>query len=93
MYNDNFKYPLNTVIIDGQKFDTAYADYEVLKLQRESLSMSQRQVADSAGIQLRQYQRFESGERSMSSASLRIGLSICDVLKLDPHRFISSAYI
>ena len=89
MYNDNFKYPLNTVIIDGQ----AYADYEVLKLQRESLSMSQRQVADSAGIQLRQYQRFESGERSMSSASLRIGLSICDVLKLDPHRFISSAYI
>ena len=67
MYNDNFKYPLNTVIIDGQEFDTAYADYEVLKLQRESLSMSQRQVSDSAGIQLRQYQRFESGERSMLS--------------------------
>lgn len=50
--------------------------------------MTQQEVADAAGILLRQYQRLESGERSMSSVSLRIGLAVCDVLGLDPHRFV-----
>lgn len=59
-----------------------------LRCQREALGMTQQQVADAAGILLRQYQRLESGERSMASTSLRIGLSVCDALKLDPHRFV-----
>lgn len=63
-------------------------DHGYLRHQREGLGMTQQQVADAAGILLRQYQRLESGERSMASTSLRIGLSVCDVLKLDPHRFV-----
>lgn len=63
-------------------------DHGYLKHQREGLGMTQQQVADTAGILLRQYQRLESGERSMASTSLRIGLSVCDALKLDPHRFV-----
>lgn len=63
-------------------------DYGYLRHQREGLGMTQQEVADAAGILLRQYQRLESGERSMSSTSLRIGLSVCDALKLDPHRFV-----
>ena len=47
--------------------------------------MTQKQVADFANITVRQYQRFEQGERSLASASLRIGLAVCDVLQLDPH--------
>lgn len=55
-----------------------------LQKQREALGMTQQQVADRAGINIRQYQRFESGERSFYSTTFRIGLNICHVLKIDP---------
>ena len=59
--------------------DVCYACYK---------EMTQQQVADAAHIQTRQYQRLENGERNISGASMRIGLSVCAVLKLDPYRFM-----
>lgn len=59
-------------------------DKDVLRSRREQLSMTQQQVADRASIQLKQYQRLESGERTLSRCSMRIGLSICAVLLIDP---------
>lgn len=64
--------------------ETLLAPGEELQKQREALGMTQQQVADKAGINIRQYQRFESGERSFYSTTLRIGLNICYVLKIDP---------
>lgn len=89
-YNDNFMYPeTEPVEIEGLVFTIElHPDHAPLRYRREEFGMSQQQVADAAGITLRQYQRFESGDRKMSSASMRIGLSICHVLKLDPYRFI-----
>lgn len=66
--------PLEPLLIPGEE----------LQKQREALHMTQQQVADKAGINIRQYQRFESGERSFYSTTLRIGLNICHVLKIDP---------
>ena len=86
-YNDTLYFDEEEEV-NGQKFIFLVPDWGYLRKQREGLNMSQQDVADAAKITLRQYQRFESGERSMRSASLRIGLSICDDLKLDPHRFI-----
>lgn len=63
-------------------------DYHILKNRREELGMTQQQVADKAHVQLRQYQRFESGERELASSSMRIGVSICIALELDPRRFV-----
>ena len=59
-----------------------------LQKRRTELKMTQQQVADNAKIQLRQYQRLESEERSIISASARIMLSVCAVLKLDPYLFL-----
>lgn len=89
-YNDNFAYPPSEPLeVDGLVYTIKiHPDHAPLRYRREEYGMSQQQVADAAGITLRQYQRFESGERSMSSASMRIGLSICHVLKLDPYRFV-----
>lgn len=89
-YNDNFTYPpTEPIVVDGLVYDiTLHPDHAPLRYRREEFGMSQQQVADAAGITLRQYQRFESGERRIASASFRIGLSICSVLKLDPYRFI-----
>ena len=55
--------------------------------QREALGLTQQQVADKAGILIRQYQRLESGERSLDSTSFRIGLNVCYALQIDP-RFL-----
>ena len=51
---------------------------EELAKQREALGLTQQQVADRAGILIRQYQRLESGERSLDSTSFRIGLNDCE---------------
>lgn len=65
----------------------------ILRRRREELGMTQQQVADKAHVQLRQYQRFENGERELYSSSMRIGVSICHALELDPRRFIAEAYL
>lgn len=86
-YNDKLYFDESQT--DGTTgFTMMIPDHGFLRHQREGLGMTQQQVADAAGILLRQYQRLESGERTMASTSLRIGLSVCDALKLDPHRFV-----
>lgn len=65
---------------------------EELAKQREALGLTQQQVADRAGILIRQYQRLESGERSLDSTSFRIGLNVCYALQIDP-RFYCEARI
>lgn len=88
MYNDVLLFKPETRHILGKEFVQVMPDHGYLAEQRKAMGMSQNEVAVAAGIHLRQYQRMESGERSMASTSLRIGLAICDVLKLDPHRFV-----
>ena len=87
-YNDDYHAKTVDVFGDGQAWECLEPDSSILSTRRKQLHMTQQQVADAAHIHLRQYQRFEDGSRSMSSASMRIGLSICAVLKLDPYRFV-----
>lgn len=88
MFNDTLLFEPETTTLMGVDLEVMIPDHGYLSHQRKAMGLSQNQVAIAAGIHLRQYQRMESGERSMSSTSLRIGLAICDVLKLDPHRFV-----
>lgn len=57
---------------------------KILKERRNSLGLTQDQVATEAGIELRAYQRYEHGEHMISGASMKIGLRICAALELDP---------
>ena len=70
--------------LDG-KFIIGQEDHQVLRSRREQLGLTQQQVADRARIQLKQYQRLETGERHLSGCSMRIGLAVCAVLLLDPY--------
>ena len=90
---DDFKSKQIVMVINGETdvWDKVMTDRAYLYYRRKELGLTQQQVADRAGIKLIQYQRFERGERSMASASFRIGMAICDVLKLDPHRFTGFA--
>ena len=60
----------------------------ILKKRREKLGLTQRQVADIVSIDIRLYQRLESGERQISRTSFRIGVAIADVLELDVHELV-----
>lgn len=89
MEYEPFNLPKCTMRLDGEEQEMIIMldDAEKLRSRREDLGMTQQQVADAAGIKITQYQNFESGRRPMSGASMRIGLSICRVLKLDPYLF------
>ena len=78
----------STTQINGETFELLQMEHHMLLQRRKELKMTQQQVADKAGIQLRQYQRLENGERNISGSSGRIMLSICEALKLDPYLFL-----
>ena len=61
---------------------------QLLKEARERMGYSQLEVATLVGIQIRQYQRFEGGERAISKANLKLGLIVCKVLEIDPYELV-----
>ena len=89
-YNDNYT-PMTDEIM-GSTWTFLEMEHHILRRQREFLGLTQQQVADLAKIKLRQYQRLESGERSIYGASFRIAISVCKALQLDPQRFIDCVH-
>lgn len=94
-YNDDFVLPQVTdprleAICPGP-WTEVLDNAGILRRRREDLGMTQLEVSTLAHITLRQYQRLESGERDISSATMRIGLGICRALRLDPYRFYHHA--
>lgn len=65
----------------------------ILREKREKLGLTQQQVADKADIQLRQYQRFEAGERNLSSSSFNIACRVIEALGLDITKYHHGDYI
>ena len=65
----------------------------ILRDYREKLSMTQQEVADKAKIQLRQYQRFEAGERNLSSSSFSIACRVIEALGLDLTKYHRGDYV
>lgn len=60
-------------------------EHAVLKEKRSKLGMTQQEVADLAQISIiRQYQKFESGERKLSASSFKTAMRVCNALGLDP---------
>ena len=56
----------------------------IIRDARMAMGYSQQQVATIIGVHIRQYQRIECGERDIRFASMKLGLSICALLGIDP---------
>ena len=69
------------------------SEASILKQAREKLGLTQQQVANKAGIQLRQYQRFENAERNLTSSSFNIGCSVLEALEIDIAAFRRGDYV
>lgn len=76
--------------IDGEEYDIVLPEEYILQRRRKELGLTQQEVADRAGIHIRQYQRFENGERMLHSSSGRILLAVSEALQLDPYIFLGS---
>ena len=62
------KFVCETEIVNGMEFEIQpMKDCHVLLQRRKEMNLTQQQVAQAAGIQLRQYQRVESGEWRVES--------------------------
>ena len=68
------------------------AEKSILREEREKLGLTQQEVSDKARIQLRQYQRFETGERNLSSASFFTACNVMKALELDPTMYFQGQY-
>ena len=60
----------------------------ILREARLRMSYSQQQLAALTGIQIKQYQRLECGERDIRHASMRLSLAICAVFGIDPFMLV-----
>ena len=57
---------------------------QIIRQARKAMGYSQQQVANIIEVHIRQYQRIECGERDIRYASMKLGLSVCAVLGIDP---------
>jgi transcriptional regulator with XRE-family HTH domain len=71
---------------------TELEEKDVLLEARKKLGLTQQQIADKARIVLRQYQKFESGERKLSTSSFWIASKVIQALELDVTTFARGGY-
>ncbi len=57
---------------------------EIIRAGRLRAGFSHQQVAFLLGVQIRQYQRLEYGERAIGKVNMELGLSLCRLLEIDP---------
>jgi len=67
--------------------------HSVLREKRLVLGLTQQQVADKAKIAYTQYQRLESGERSIMSASFQLACRVIKALEMDIDKFYNGDYV
>ncbi len=66
---------------------------EILRERRVTLGLTQKQVAEKAGILLQHYQGFEGGQRNLLTASFKTACSVLEALDLDIARFFHNDYV
>lgn len=65
----------------------------ILRDFRDKLGLTQQQIANKAKIQLRQYQRFENGERDLSSSSFGIACRVIEALGMNISDYYHGKYV
>ena len=65
----------------------------LLREKRVVLGLTQQQVADRAKIKLQQYQKFESGERNIKTASFQLACRVIEALEMDISDFYHNEYV
>ena len=65
----------------------------ILRERRVILGLTQKQVAEKAKIPLQSYQRFESGERNIMTASFQMACRVIEALGMNISDFYHGEYV
>ena len=65
----------------------------ILKKKRIVQNLTQQQVADKAGIKLQQYQKFESNDRNIMTASFQLACRVIEALGMNVSDFFHGNYV
>ena len=65
----------------------------ILRERRVVLGLTQKQVAEKAKIPLQSYQRFESGERNIMTASFQMACRVIEALGMNISDFYHGEYV
>ena len=88
---------INVSDFDLKGFQIVHTDKgtkdEILREKRITLGLTQQQVADRAKINLQQYQKFESGERNIKTASFQLACRVIEALEMDISDFYHNKYV
>ncbi len=71
---------------------SALSDGAMLHERRVFLGLTQKKVADRAGIPFQSYQQFESGRRKIRRASFDIACKVLEALEMDIAAFYHGGY-
>lgn len=93
---DNMKdsAPMESFDLSGFRLCHVHGDmHSVLFEQRVIRGLTQREVADRAGISIQQYQKFERGARNIMTSSFTTACKVIEALELDITRFYHDEYV
>ena len=65
----------------------------ILQEHRVILGLTQKQVAEKASIPLQSYQRFESGDRNIKTASFQVACRVIEALGMNISDFYHGEYV
>lgn len=93
---DNMKdnAPIESFDLSGFRLCHVDGDmHSVLFEQRVIRGLTQREVAERAGISLQQYQKFERGARNIMTSSFTTACKVIEALELDITKFYHDEYV
>ena len=70
-----------------------YSEENILRERRVILGLTQKQIAEKAKIPLQSYQRFESGERNIMTASFQMACRVIEALGMNISDFYHGEYV
>lgn len=70
-------------------FNAAYSQTSRLQAYRKMIGMTQRQLAEESGVNLRTLQQYEIGDKDIKKAAAEKVLSLSDVLHVSPEALLS----
>ena len=83
---------METISLDG--FQLVHMDEKsILHERRVILGLTQKQIAEKAKIPLQSYQRFESGERNIMTASFQMACRVIEALEMNISDFYHGEYV
>jgi len=83
---------IKEISLDG--FQTIHPDDRgILYERRLVLGLTQKQVAERAKMPLSSYQRFESGDRKLSSATFNMACRVLEALEIDIAAYFHGDYV